>query len=145
VFQLPDLLDGLSDNKARAEGVKPASPPVTAADGFADIQSLTGTYVLNRTLSEGTKIPSEGYIYVRPAAGIKGIEVEYWQTKDDPMRLIQVAPLLFRSVRGNEEVSFRTSKDNQRTYLIDYNVRGDGAFRRILHSDRPSTSQQPRH
>ena len=68
---------------------------------------------------------------------IKGIEVEYWQTKDSPMRLTQVAPLLFQSVNGDERLSFRTSKDGQTTYLIDYNMRGDGAFKRISPLDRP--------
>jgi len=52
------------------------------------------------------------------------------------MRLTQIAPLLFRSVTGKNLLSFRTSKDGTRTYLFDYNMRGDGAFRRISPSDR---------
>ena len=103
---------------------------------MADIQSVVGTYVLDRTFFYGIKISKEDYVYVRSVKDIKGIEVEYWQTRDNPMRLTQVAPFLFRSVKGGEQLSFRTSKDSNRTYLIDYNVRGDGAFRRIPSSDR---------
>ena len=72
---------------------------------------------------------------MRYLGNIAGVEVEYWQTRKAPMRLVQVAPFLFRSVKGEEEVSFRTSKDGKRTYLIDYNIRGDGAFRRISTRD----------
>lgn len=38
------------------------------------------------------------------------------------MRFIPVAPMLFRSVKGDEQVSFRKSKDDKTTYLIDYNM-----------------------
>jgi len=42
---------------------------------MADIKSVAGTYVLNRTLSRGTKIAKEDYVYVRYVEDIKGIEV----------------------------------------------------------------------
>ena len=103
---------------------------------------MAGTYALNRTLSRGTKVPKEDYVYVRYVEDIKGIEVEYWQTKDTPMRLTQVAPLLFQSVNGDERLSFRRSKDGKTTYLIDYTMRGDGAFRRISASDRPTVPER---
>jgi CubicO group peptidase (beta-lactamase class C family) len=131
VFELTDLLDGLSGHEARSKSAEPARPAATATAGMADIQSLVGTYVLDRTLSFGVKLSKEDYVHVRYAEDIKGIEVEYWSTKDNPMRFIQVAPMLFRSPTSDEEVSFRISKDANRTYLVDYNMRGDGAFRRI--------------
>ncbi len=136
VFQLADLLDGLSGREAEAETAETATQPVTPSASMADIQSVVGTYVLDRTLSYGIKISKEDYVYIRSVKDIKGIEVEYWQTRGNPMRLTQVAPFLFRSVTGGEQLSFRTSKDSNRTYLIDYNVRGDGAFRRISSPDR---------
>jgi CubicO group peptidase (beta-lactamase class C family) len=141
VFQLTDLLDGLSGDEAKTGSVKPAQPSVAAAPVMADIKSVTGTYVLNRTLSRGIKIAKEDYVYVRYVEDIKGIEVEYWQTRESPMRLTQVAPLLFQSVKGDEQVSFRTSKDGKTTYLIDYYVREDGAFRRISPLDRATVPE----
>ena len=100
------------------------------------VQPARPTNVLNRTPSRGIEISKEEYVYVRYAEAIEGIEVDYWPTNDHPMRLRQVAPLLFQSTNGDERLSFRRSKDNQRIYLIDYNFRGDGAFRRISSSDR---------
>ncbi len=140
VFQLVDLLDALSQDEAGTDSA--AKPPVTAVTGPANIKSLAGTYVLNRNLSRGVKIPPQDYVFVRYVEDIKGIEVEYWQNKDSPMRLIQVAPLLFQSVNGEQRLSFRTSKDGQTTYLIDYNMRGDGAFKRISPLDRPSVPER---
>ncbi|HWH71507.1 MAG TPA: serine hydrolase domain-containing protein [Candidatus Sulfotelmatobacter sp.] len=135
VFQLTDLLDGLSGHEARTKSAEFAKPSVTAAAGMSDIQSLVGTYVPDRTLSRGLKLSKEDYVYVRYAEDIKGIEVEYWPTRDHPIRFIQVAPMLFCSRTTDQAVSFRMSKDGKRTYLVDYNMRGDGAFRRIATSD----------
>ncbi len=140
VFQLPDLLDALSHNQPKQENASRA-PSHTVA-GLAELQSITGTYVLDRTLSRGTKIPKEEYVFVRCAKDINGIEVEYWPTKDAPMRLTQVAPYLFRSVKGDEQLSFRTSQDQKRMYLVDYNMRGDGAFRRISPLERATVAEK---
>lgn len=140
VFQLTDLLDGLCPNEPQQESAKRAQSAVRDG-GLAEIRSLTGTYVPDRTLSRGTKIPKEEYVYVRYIKDINGIEVEYWPTRDNPMRLTRVAPFLFRSVKGDEQLSFRTSQDQKRTYLIDYTMRGDGAFRRISLSDRATASE----
>jgi len=136
VFQLTDLLDGLSSDATKADSHKAAQPSVPSVAAIADIKCLAGTYVSDRSLSYGVKISKEDYVYVRYLEDIKGIEVEYWPTKDNPMRFVQVAPMLFRSPTADTEVSFRTSKDGKRTYLVDYNMRGDGAFRRISTSDR---------
>jgi CubicO group peptidase (beta-lactamase class C family) len=133
VFQLTDLLDGLSGHEA--ESAEPAKASVTAAAGMADIQSIVGTYVLDRTLSRDITPSKEDYVYVRYVKDIKGIEVNYPPARDNPMRLIEVAPRLYRSIKNDEQLAFRTSKDGKRTYLIDYNWRGDGAFRKISSSD----------
>jgi CubicO group peptidase (beta-lactamase class C family) len=138
VFDLTDILDALPDGRVTNEIAKPAQTAATTNVGMADAKLLAGTYVLDRNLSRGVKIPKEDCVYVRYVEGFKGIEVEYWQTRNNPARYVQVAPNLFKSVNGDEEVSFRTSKDGERTYLIDYNMRGDGAFRRVSHSDQPN-------
>ncbi|MFO1513491.1 MAG: serine hydrolase domain-containing protein [Verrucomicrobiota bacterium] len=130
VFQLPDLLDGLSD-KAKIDAGEPARPATSPTPAVGDIKSLAGTYVLNRTLSYGFEITKEDQVQVRYMEDIKGVEVAYWPTRDHPLRFTQVAPMLFQSTTGDERVSFRMGKDGKQTYLIDYNVRGDGAFRRI--------------
>jgi CubicO group peptidase (beta-lactamase class C family) len=136
VFQLTDLLDGLSTGATRADRNKAAQPSVPSVAGAAEIKSLAGTYVSDRTLSYGGKISREDYVYVRYLEDIKGIEVKYLPARDNPTRFVQVAPMLFQSATADEKVAFRTSKDGKRTYLIDYNMRGDGAFRRISTSDR---------
>jgi CubicO group peptidase (beta-lactamase class C family) len=130
VFQLPDLLDALSkDAKTKAE--EKTEPATTRASTVTKIKSLVGTYVLNRTISYGFKTDKQDLVHVRYAEDIKGIEVEYWQTRDNPMRFTEVAPMLFRSTKDDQQVSFRTSKDGKRVYLIDYTMRGDGAFIKI--------------
>jgi CubicO group peptidase (beta-lactamase class C family) len=140
VLGLTDILDAPSNGVATTEIAKPAQPSVATNVGIADVKSLAGTYVLDRNLSRGVKIPKEDYVYVRYVDDIKGIEVEYEysQTRNHPMRYVQIAPNLFKSVNDDERVAFRTSKDGNRTYLIDYHMRGDGAFRRVSRSDQPT-------
>jgi CubicO group peptidase (beta-lactamase class C family) len=137
IFQLTDFLDALSGERKTGTPTRPQSSAIPSAV-MADIESVTGTYVLNRTLSRGIGIPKEEYVYVRYVNEIKGIEVAYWQTKDNPLRFVHVAPGLYRSPNGGYQVSFRKSKDGK-TYLIDYNTRGDGAFQRISTLDRATT------
>ena len=105
VFQLPDLLDALSNGVATTEIAKTAQPPVVARAEMADAKLLTGTYVLDRTLSRGVKLSKEDYVNIRYVEDIKGIEVKYWQNRDNPMRYVQVAPNLFKSVWGCFELT----------------------------------------
>jgi len=55
VFQLIDLLDAMSSREAKAESAEASKPSIAVAAGMAEIQSLVGTYVDNRTLSYGVK------------------------------------------------------------------------------------------
>lgn len=130
LFDMDDLLSALSE-KPKFEAAKPAQASITSAAAIANIKSLEGTYVLSRRLSRGTELSKEDYVHVRYVEEIKGIEMDYWQTKDNPTRFILVAPDLFQSLKGSKPVSFHKSKDGTKTYLIDYNFRGDGAFTKI--------------
>ncbi|HVU27204.1 MAG TPA: serine hydrolase domain-containing protein [Verrucomicrobiae bacterium] len=137
VFGLTDILNILSNNVATTAIAKPAQLSVATNAKMADVKSLAGTYVLDRTLSRGVKLSEQDYVNIRYVEDIKGIEVKYWQNRDNPMRYVQVAPNLFKSVDSDDQIAFRTSKDGKRTYLIDYYMRGDGAFRRISSSGEP--------
>lgn len=141
VFQLTDLLDALSNDRATTQIAKPAHSTVATNVEIADAKSLAGTYVLDRTLSRGVKIPEEECIDVKYVENPKGIDVEYRAFKNRLMQYVQVAPYLFKSMNSDDKVAFRMSQDGKRTYLIDYSVRGDGAFRRISHSDQPTVSK----
>jgi CubicO group peptidase (beta-lactamase class C family) len=143
VFLLDDLLNTFLDRETRAEMAEPAKPSVTAAAAMADIQSVVGTYVLDRTLSLGIKPSKEDYIHIRYAENIRGIEVEYPPPRADHLRLTEVGPLLFHSAENDKQVSFRMSKDGKKTYLIDYNWTTLGAFRKISSSDHATVPLNP--
>jgi hypothetical protein len=128
LFDLDDLLGALPENP-KVETVKTAPASITPATAITDIKSLAGNYVAGRRLSRGTKLSDEDYVHVRYVEEIKGIEVAYG--KNDPTRFIPVAPGLFKSLKGSKPVSFHKSKDGTKTYLIDYNFDGDGAFTKI--------------
>jgi CubicO group peptidase (beta-lactamase class C family) len=130
LFNVEDLLGALPE-KPKLERVKTAQASMTPATAVADIKSLEGTYVLSRILSRRTKLSEEHYVHVRHVKEIKGIEVDYWQTRNNPTRFISVGGGLFESLKGGQQVSFHKSKDGTKTYLIDYNFGGDGAFQRI--------------
>lgn len=130
LFDLDDLLSALPETP-KLEVAKTAPASITPATAIVNMKSLEGTYVQSRRLSRETKLSAEDYVHVRYVEEIKGIEVEYWQTRDNPTRFIPVAPGLFKSLNASKPVSFHKSKDGTKTYLIDYNFSGDGAFAKI--------------
>jgi len=130
LFDIDDLLSVLP-KEPKLDAAKAEQPSITPARAIADIKSLEGTYVLSRRLSRGTKLSEEDYVHVRYVQENKGIEVKYWQTRDNPARFIAVAPGLFKSEKGSKPVLFHKSKDGTKTYLIDYSFRGDGAFTKV--------------
>lgn len=130
LFNMDDLLDALSQ-KPKSEAAKPAQTAMTSAAAIADMKSLAGIYVLGRPLSCRIKLSEKDYVHVQYAEEIKGIEIKYWQNRDNPMRFVQVAPDFFQPLKGGKPVSFHKSKDGAKTYLIDYNFRGEGAFTKI--------------
>jgi CubicO group peptidase (beta-lactamase class C family) len=143
VFLLGDLLDTFSDHDARTQSAEPTKPSITDAAAVADIQSVVGTYVPDRWLSYGFKLSKNDYVHVRYVEDIRGIEVEYPPPFSNHLRLTEVAPLFFRSVQNDKQLSFRMSKDGKRTYLIDYNWKTEGAFRRISPSDHAILPLKP--
>jgi CubicO group peptidase (beta-lactamase class C family) len=130
LFDIDDLLNALPE-EPKLNVAKTAPAFITSAPAIANIKSLAGTYVSGRRLSRGTKLSEEDYVHVRYVDEIKGVEVNNWQTRNDPTQFIPVTPDLFKAVKGSEQVSFHKSKDGTKTYLIDYNLNGDGAFAKI--------------
>jgi len=136
VFLLGDLLDTFSDHDARTQqSTEPPKPSIAASATVADIKSIVGTYVPDRWVSYGFKLSKNDFVHVRYVEDIKGIDVEYPPPFASHLRLIEVAPLLFRSVQNDKQLSFRMGKDRKRTYLIDYNWKTEGAFIRMPSSD----------
>jgi hypothetical protein len=134
VFHLEDL-ETILGWKAVSTNAAPAQPSERTSSDSAHLRSLTGTYVAGRNLSRGRPIDPKEHVYVRYLKDLNGIEVVHAAQKDKPMRLIEVEPLYFRTIDGNQQVSFRPSRDGKRMFLFDLNFNGEVQFTRMSEKD----------
>jgi hypothetical protein len=72
---------------------------------------------------------------VRYLKDIHGIEVMHARHKDEPLRMVEVEPLFFRTLDGHKQTSFRRSRDGKQMYLFDLNFIGEVQFTRMSEKD----------
>jgi hypothetical protein len=134
VFHLGDL-ETILGWKSNTTNAAPAEPPRRIASDPAQLQSLAGTYVCGRDLSRGRPIATNEHVYVRYLKDPNGIEVMHARHKDNPLRMVEIEPLFFRTIDTNQRVSFRPSRDGKRMYLFDLNFTGEVQFTKISDND----------
>jgi CubicO group peptidase (beta-lactamase class C family) len=140
-FELGDL-EEILEWKSAATNAAPAEPPKRIASDAEQIKSLAGTYVCGRDLSRGRSIATNQHIYVRYLKELNGIEVMHARHKNRPLRMVEVEPLYFCAIDGNQHASFRPSRDGKRMFLFDLNFTGDVQFTRISEKDLAAETQR---
>lgn len=140
-FHLGDL-EKILGWKSNSTNAAPVEPPKRIPSDPAHLESLVGTYVAGRDLSRGRPLTTNDHMYVRYLRTINGIEIMHARQKDKALKMVEVEPLFFRAIDGNQRSLFRPSRDGKRMYLFDLNFGGEVQFTRISEKDLAAEAPQ---